>query len=98
MSYINRAVQDVLKNRFETAKTFVITGAKHVGKTTMTKHLYADIKRINLENVVLYNDAKGDPQGFLEIFERPLFIDEVQRVPELIDAAKDILDYLVTIV
>ncbi len=92
MIYINRAIENILKKRFETSKSVAITGARQVGKTTMTKHLYSDIKRINLKNVVLYNNAKEDPQGFLENFYRPLFIDEVQRVPELIDAAKTILD------
>ncbi|MCR5647884.1 MAG: AAA family ATPase, partial [Acholeplasmatales bacterium] len=92
MTYINRAIEEVLKNRFETAKSVAITGARQVGKTTMTKHIYSDIRRINLKNVVLYNNAKEDPQGFLENFERPLFIDEVQKVPELIEAAKTILD------
>ena len=92
MTYINRAIEEVLKNRFETSKSVAITGARQVGKTTMTKHLYSDIRRINLKNVTLYNNAKEDPQGFLENFERPLFIDEVQMVPELIGAAKTILD------
>ncbi len=92
MAYINRAIEDTLKNRFETAKSVAITGARQVGKTTMTKHIYSDIRRINLKNVVLYNNAKEDPQGFLENFERPLFVDEVQMVPELIGAAKTILD------
>ena len=92
MTYINRAIEDTLKNRFDTSKSVAITGARQVGKTTMTKHLYSDIKRINLKNVALYNNAKEDPQGFLENFERPLFIDEVQMVPELIGATKTILD------
>lgn len=92
MAYINRAIEDTLKNRFETAKSVAITGARQVGKTTMTKHIYSNIRRINLKNVVLYNNAKEDPQGFLENFERPLFVDEVQMVPELIGAAKTILD------
>ena len=92
MTYINRAIEDTLKNRFDTSKSVAITGARQVGKTTMTKHLYSDIRRINLKNVALYNNAKEDPQGFLENFERPLFIDEVQMVPELIGATKTILD------
>ena len=92
MTYISRAIEDILKNRFETTKSVAITGARQVGKTTMTKHIYSDVKRINLKNVVLYNNAKEDPQGFLENFERPLFIDEVQMVPELIGVAKTILD------
>ena len=87
MVYINRAIEDTLKNRFKTAKSIAITGARQVGKTTMTKHVYSDIRRINLKNVVLYNNAKENPRGFLENFERPLFIDEVQMVPELIDTS-----------
>ena len=88
MSYINRAIQDVLKNRFETAKSVAITGARQVGKTTMTKHVYENIKRINLKNVVLYNNAKQDPQGFLENFDRPLFIDEIQVCERAITSLK----------
>lgn len=92
MKYITRAIEDVLKKRFETSKSVAITGARQVGKTTMTKTIYSNIRRINLKNVVLYNNAKEDPQGFLENFDRPLFIDEVQLVPELIASAKTILD------
>ena len=92
MAYINRLLENVITKRFESAKSVAITGARQVGKTTLTKHVYPSIKRINLKNVTLYNNAKEDPQGFLENFGRPLFIDEIQRVPELIDAAKVILD------
>ena len=92
MMYINRSIEEILKKRFETAKTVAITGARQVGKTTLTTHAFPNVKRINLKNVILYNNAKEDPQGFLENFERPLFIDEIQRVPELIDSVKTILD------
>ncbi len=92
MAYINRSLENILVKRFNSAKSVAITGARQVGKTTLTKHVYPDVKRINLRNVTLYNNAKEDPQGFLESFNRPLFIDEIQRVPELIDAAKVILD------
>ncbi|MBQ7276861.1 MAG: ATP-binding protein [Bacilli bacterium] len=92
MAYINRALEKVLVRRFESAKAVALTGARQVGKTTLTKHVYPNVKRINLKNVTLYNSAKEDPQGFLESFNYPLFIDEIQRVPELIDAAKVILD------
>ena len=96
MAYINRAIEDILKNRFDTSKSVAITGARQVGKTTMTTHMFPNIRRINLKNLVLLNNAKEDPQGFLENFERPLFIDEVQMVPELIGVAKTILDEVPT--
>ena len=92
MAYITRAIEDILKSRFETSKSVAITGARQVGKTTLTKHLYSDVRRLNLKNISLYNNAKEDPQGFLENFGKPLFIDEIQMVPEIISAAKTILD------
>ena len=92
MSYINRALEEVLIKRFETAKSVAIIGARQVGKTTLTKHVYPDVKRINLKSNYLYFNAKEDPQSFMGSFNRPLFIDEIQRVPELINAAKVILD------
>ena len=92
MSYINRAAEGLFQNKFKKSKSVAITGARQVGKTTLTKTLFPNIKRINLRNMVLYNAAKKDPDGFLDSFDRPLFIDEVQRVPEVISSAKVILD------
>lgn len=37
MTYINRAIEGILKNRFETSKSVAITGARQVGKTTNPK-------------------------------------------------------------
>ena len=63
MTYINRAIEDILKNRFDNSKSVAITGARQVGKTTMTTHMFPNIRRINLKNAVLCNNAKEDPQG-----------------------------------
>ena len=56
MTYINRAIEDILKNRFDTSKSVAITGARQVGKATMTTHMFPNIRRINLKNVVLLNN------------------------------------------
>ena len=85
MAYINRSLEKILVRRFESAKSVTITGARQVGKTTLTKHVYPNIKRINLKNVTLYNNAKEDPQGFLESFDRPLFIDEIQKKNDVVE-------------
>ena len=92
MAYIKRAAQNLLIDKFNTSKSVAITGARQVGKTTLTKAMFPDVKRINLRSSVLYNAAKSDPEGFLDGFRRPLFVDEIQRVPEIISAAKVILD------
>lgn len=92
MSYIKRACQNLLKNKFKTSKSVAITGARQVGKTTVTKMMFPDVRRINLRSTALYNAAKNDPEGFLDGFRCPLFLDEIQRVPEVISAAKVKLD------
>lgn len=92
MSYIHRALEEVLIKRSKTAKSVAITGARQVGKTTLTTNLFPSVKRINMKNPSLLITAKEDPQLFLEGFDRPLFIDEIQKMPELIDSAKVIMD------
>ncbi len=92
MPYIKRALENHLKKSFLTSKSVAITGARQVGKTTLTSKLFPEIKRINLKSPNLYNAAKSDPDAFLRSFSRPLFIDEIQRVPDLLSVSKVILD------
>ena len=79
MSYINRAIEPLLIKKYQSYKSIAVTGARQVGKTRMTKELFPSVKRINLKNPNLLNAASSDPQGFMESFDRPLFIDEVQE-------------------
>ncbi|MCQ2800184.1 MAG: DUF4143 domain-containing protein [Bacilli bacterium] len=92
MSYIRRSIEEVLLSKSKTSKSIAITGARQVGKTTMTSTLFPEVSRINLKNPSLLLAAKDDPQLFLESYERPLFIDEIQKAPELIESAKVVLD------
>ena len=92
MSYIHRAVEALLIKKYQTYKSVAVTGARQVGKTRMTKELFPSVKRINLKNQNLLNAANNDPQGFMESFDRPLFIDEAQECPQLLGSVKDILD------
>ena len=92
MSYINRAIEPLLLKKYQSYKSVAITGARQVGKTRMTKELFPGIRRINLKNPNLLNAASSDPQGFMESFQTPLFVDEVQECPQLLGSVKDILD------
>ena len=90
--YIKRAIEKKVSENFRSAKALAITGARQVGKTTLTKHLYPDIQRINMKDSRLKNAAQDDPYSFLDGFGRPLFIDEVQSAPFLLNDIKVILD------
>ena len=91
MSYINRAIEPLLIKKYRSYKSVAVTGARQVGKTRMTKELFPSVRRINLKNPNLLDAADSDPQGFMESFDRPLFINEVQECPKLLSSVKDIL-------
>ena len=90
--YIERAIEQELTERFSTSKALAVTGARQVGKTTVTRHLYPDIRRINMKDSRLLSAAEDDPRSFLESFGRPVFIDEMQVAPFLLNDVKVILD------
>ena len=90
--YIERAIERELAERFSTSKALAVTGARQVGKTTVTRHLYPEIRRINMKDSRLHSAAEEDPHSFLESFGRPVFIDEVQAAPFLLNDVKVILD------
>lgn len=90
--YIERAIEPVLRERFRTSKAVAVTGARQVGKTTLTKHAYPSVQRINMKDERLLRLAADDPVLFLRNFNRPLFIDEVQAAPFLLQAVKVLLD------
>ena len=90
--YIERAIERELAERFSTSKALAVTGARQVGKTTITRHLYPEIRRINMKDSRLLSAAEEDPRSFLDSFGRPVFIDEVQAAPFLLNDVKVILD------
>lgn len=90
--YIKRAIEEILISNFRKSKALAVTGARQVGKTTTTKHLYPETQRINMKDGRLLAAAADDPHSFLDGFGTPLFIDEVQNAPFLLNEAKVILD------
>lgn len=67
----------------------LLTGARQVGKSTLLRHMLPEKMRyLTLDDYQLAAVAKGDPMGFLDAYEAPLCIDEVQHAPELFRAIK----------
>ena len=67
-----------------------LTGARQVGKTTLTKMLaLPNSKRFTLDEKMVRIAAEGDPAAFVErVGCDTMIIDEVQKVPDLLDAIK----------
>ncbi|MDR3113284.1 MAG: ATP-binding protein [Endomicrobium sp.] len=74
-------------------KTLLVTGARQVGKTTLLKDaMDLDRKYVTLDNKADLLKAKTDPKGFLEYYNPPVFIDEIQYAPEIFNYIKIVAD------
>ena len=67
-----------------------LTGARQAGKTTLTKMLeLPNSKRFTLDEKMVRTAAEGDSAAFVErVGCDTMIIDEVQKVPDLLDAIK----------
>lgn len=92
MNYLNRHLEDRLKRYAKAFKIVLVAGARQVGKTTLLKHAFPEIKHVVFDPVQDLYGARNDPDQFLETFGSPLILDEVQFVPELLPALKRQVD------
>jgi hypothetical protein len=92
MAYIERAITGVLKNRAETSKCLLITGARQVGKSTVIRHEFPHYNRANFDDRLTRLQAKDEPKLFFLNNPCPLFIDEVQKENGILEDMKQIVD------
>ena len=83
MEYINRAIEDIVKESANNFKAVLVTGARQTGKSTLLKHLYPEIKEISFDDPFAEEQAKNNPDMFMMLNEPPVFLDEIQYVPSL---------------
>lgn len=92
MSYIERAITNVLKNRVSLSKCLLLTGARQVGKSTIIKHVFPDYNIANFDDRLTRLQAKEEPRLFFLNNPTPLFIDEVQKESGILEEIKRIVD------
>ncbi len=73
----------------------LIHGARQTGKSTLVKYLASEhisARYVTLDDAAVLAAANSDPEAFLERFDGPVAIDEVQRAPGLFMAIKAAVD------
>ena len=91
MKYINRTILNEIKDYLKYFPVLLISGARQVGKSTLALHL--DIQNYTtLDDINIYEMAKNDPKGFIENLDKPVIIDEAQRLPQLMITIKEFID------
>ena len=91
--------QRILSNKIETkigkGKAIILIGPRQVGKTTLAKQVLGNIQNsVYLDLEKAKDRAKlREPDLFLEQFkDRLVCLDEIQRVPELFQELRSLID------
>ena len=93
MKYINRHISNYIINASKTFPVVILTGARQIGKTTLFEHIAEKNRKIvSLDNPLLRQSAKSDPEKFLQTYSPPVLIDEIQYAPELFPYIKILVD------
>lgn len=85
-----RTLETILKIALETFPVVLLNGARQVGKSTLALE--------NFKNYLTFDDgelrlfAKENPKGFLKNLDLPICLDEIQKVPALLEYIKMHID------
>ena len=90
--YIPRRLESVIQEAAQYFSVISVTGPRQSGKSTMLKHLFPELPRYSMEDLHVRAFAEQDPVAFLNQHKEGMFIDEVQKVPVLLDYIQGIVD------
>ena len=91
--FIERTLSNLLQSVSTMFPVVLLTGPRQVGKTTLLKHcVSAKANYVTLDSLVDRELAKNDPALFLQRYDTPLIIDEIQYAPELFSYIKIVVD------
>lgn len=87
--FINRALEPIVQEVSDAYPVLLVTGPRQVGKTTLLERV-SDEKRkyVSLDDPVARQLAKEEPLLFLQRYDPPVIIDEIQYAPELLPYIK----------
>lgn len=90
--YIPRRLESVILEAAQYFSVISVTGPRQSGKSTMLKHLFPDLPQYSMKDLHVRAFAEQDPVAFLNQHKEGMFIDEVQKVPVLLDYIQGIVD------
>jgi len=92
---LKRNIEKKLVAALEYMPVVLLRGARQTGKTTLAKSislLKKEYNYLSFDHLPSLVAAKNDPVGFISRLEKPVVLDEIQRVPELFLPIKSDVD------
>ena len=91
--YRARGASDYWQEASTQFPVLLLTGPRQVGKTTLLRHLSAANRcYVTLDDLAARELARRDPVLFLQKYQPPVLIDEIQYAPEVLTAIKLAVD------
>jgi len=85
-----RTLESILKIALDTFPVVLLNGARQVGKSTLALDNFQNYLTFDDGELRLY--AKENPKGFLKNLDLPICLDEIQKVPALLEYIKMHID------
>jgi hypothetical protein len=91
--YKQRLLEEKIIELFRYYPALAVLGARQVGKSTLVENLFGNkVESIVFDPVVDVENARKDPEFFLQNHPPPVFLDEIQYAPELLGPIKRRVD------
>ena len=90
--YIKRNIEKKILEASNQFSSITVYGSRQVGKSTLISNLFPNMNYVTLDDLEIREYAKRDPKGFLKYYSTPLVIDEIQKVPTLLEYIKIEID------
>ena len=90
--YIPRHAEPAVAQLSNMFGAVLVAGPRQVGKTTMLKKIKTGISYATMDDLLMLASAREESGTFFKDNPPPVFIDEIQKAPELFPQIKMILD------
>ena len=83
---LKRSIEVILQEAIKISPSILLTGARQVGKSTLCLSLKNEYRVF--DNLNERESAYTDPIGYIATLPKPITIDEIQKVPQVLEGIK----------